>query len=68
MSTVMVVDDEKDIPYIFDRYYKTNNRYRKNGISTGIGLSIVKTILEQHNFKYGVESKIEEGTKFWFEI
>lgn len=56
--------DEKDLPHIFDRYYKTNNRYRKSGVSTGIGLSIVKTIFEQHKLSYGVESKKGEGTKF----
>lgn len=60
--------DEKDLPYIFDRYYKTNDKYRKNGISTGLGLAIVKKILEQHNFEYGVESEKGKGTKFWFEI
>lgn len=60
--------DEKDLPYIFDRYYKTNDKYRKSGISTGLGLSIVKKILEQHECKYGVESEKGKGTKFWFEI
>ena len=59
---------EEDLPYIFDRYYKTNDKYRKNGVSTGLGLAIVKSILEKHGFSYGVESKKGEGTKFWFEI
>lgn len=60
--------DEKELPYIFDRYYKTNDKYRKSGISTGLGLSIVKKILEQHECKYGVESEKGKGTEFWFEI
>lgn len=60
--------DEKDLPFIFDRYYKTNNKYRKSGLSTGLGLSIVKSILEQHKFKYGVISKKGEGATFWFEF
>lgn len=60
--------DESELPFIFDRYYKTNDKYRKSGISTGLGLSIVKNILEQHGFDYGVESKKGAGTKFWFKI
>lgn len=60
--------DEKDIPFIFERYYKTNNKYAVNGFSTGLGLAIVKAIFEQHKFKYGVMSKKGKGTSFWFEF
>ncbi len=59
---------DEDLPHIFERYYKTNNKYRKIGISTGLGLSIVKKILEQHNATYGVDSIENIGTTFWFEI
>jgi len=58
----------KDVCEIFDRYYKSNDKYRKSGCGTGLGLSIVKNILELHRFKYGVDSKIGIGTTFWFEI
>lgn len=54
--------------HIFERYYKTNDKFRKLGISTGLGLSIVKNILEKHNFEYGVISKENFGTTFWFDI
>ena len=43
-------------------------KHKRNVIGTGIGLSIVKTILESHKFKYGVESKLNQGTTFYFEI
>jgi len=58
----------KDVSEIFDRYYKSNDKFRKSGCGTGLGLSIVKNILELHKFKYGVDSKIGIGTTFWFEI
>ena len=58
----------KDVSQIFDRYYKSNDKFRKSGCGTGLGLSIVKNILELHKFKYGVDSKVGIGTKFWFEI
>jgi signal transduction histidine kinase len=59
---------EENQKYIFERYYKTNDKFRKLGISTGLGLSIVKNLLEKHNFKYGIISKENFGTTFWFEI
>ena len=37
-------------------------------VGTGVGLSIVKNILESHQFKYGVTSTINKGTTFYFEI
>ena len=37
-------------------------------IGTGIGLSIVKDILELHKFEYGVNSTLGKGTTFYFEI
>ena len=59
---------EEDIPYIWDRYYKNKKKHKRNLIGTGLGLNIVKTILETHNFKYGVTTKKEKGTTFYFEI
>lgn len=58
----------EDVSQIFDRYYKSNDKFRKSGYGTGLGLSIVKNILELHKFKYGVDSKVGVGTTFWFEI
>lgn len=59
---------EEDIPYIWNKYYKNEKNHRRNVVGTGIGLSIVKEILERHNFKYGVKSKVNEGTIFYFNI
>lgn len=57
-----------DLPYIWDKYYKNDKNHQRNVVGTGIGLSIVRNILEQHKFSYGVTSKKNKGTTFYFEI
>lgn len=59
---------EEELDGIWDRYYKIEKKYKRNVIGTGLGLSIVKTILENHKFKYGVNSKINEGSIFYFKV
>lgn len=58
----------EDVPYIWDRYYKVDKVHKRAVVGTGLGLSIVKGILESHGAKYGVESKVGEGSTFWFEL
>ncbi|MBR1376277.1 MAG: HAMP domain-containing histidine kinase [Bacilli bacterium] len=60
--------EEKDLPYIWDKYYHSKKKHKRNVIGTGVGLSIVKNILNNHNYKYGVESKLNKGSNFYFEI
>ncbi len=59
---------EEDIPYIWDRYYKVDKVHKRAKVGTGLGLSIVKGILESHEALYGVESRLGEGSNFWFEF
>jgi signal transduction histidine kinase len=59
---------EEDIPYIWDRYYKVDRVHKRAKVGTGLGLSIVKGILESHGAIYGIESKVGEGSNFWFEL
>ncbi|MBQ3013321.1 MAG: HAMP domain-containing histidine kinase [Clostridia bacterium] len=58
----------EDIPYIWDRYYKVDKVHKRAVVGTGLGLSIVKGILESHGARYGVESVIDKGSTFWFEL
>lgn len=60
--------DEKDIPFIWDRYYKVDKVHKRATIGTGLGLSIVKGILELHNANYGVDTTQGSGSVFWFEL
>ena len=56
------------LPYIWDRYYKVDRVHRIATVGTGIGLSIVKNILEMHRARYGVESVVDRGSVFWFAL
>lgn len=58
----------EEIDKIWDKYYHNNKKHKRNSIGTGLGLSIVKNILEIHKFKYGVSTKKDKGTTFFFEI
>jgi two-component system sensor histidine kinase ArlS len=60
--------EEKDLPYIWDRYQKSSRSFSRSMTSTGLGLSIAKGILDAHHAQYGVRSKIGEGSTFWFEL
>lgn len=60
--------EEKDIPYIWDRYYKTDKTHRRAIVGTGLGLSIVKKIIKMHGGDYGVESELGKGSIFWFSL
>ena len=60
--------EEDLIPQIWDRYYKVDKVHRRAMIGTGLGLSIVKEVLELHNAVYGVESRVGNGSTFWFEL
>ena len=58
----------KDIKYIWNRYYKQEKNHKRNVVGSGVGLSIVKSILIRHNFEYGVKSKRNHGTTFYFKV
>lgn len=55
------------LPLIFDRYYRIEKNQREV-IGSGLGLSIVKAILKQHNYPFGVQTEEGKGSTFWFNI
>ena len=59
---------ESDLNLIWNKYYKNEKNHKRDKVGTGVGLSIVKNILDRHKFKYGVKSKKGSGTTFYFEI
>ena len=55
----------KDLPYIFDRFYRTDASRNSSKGGSGIGLSIVKKIMEDHGGKIWVSSKEGVGTTMY---
>lgn len=59
---------EDDLPFIWDRYFKSGKKHKRGVIGTGLGLFIVKKIIELHGGEYGVTSEIDKGSTFWFAL
>jgi signal transduction histidine kinase len=70
---IEVTDTGEGIPQdklsdIWDRYYKVDKEHKRAQIGSGLGLSIVKTVLDMHGGTYGVRSEEGKGSTFWFEL
>ncbi|MCT4605640.1 MAG: HAMP domain-containing histidine kinase [Marinisporobacter sp.] len=70
---ITIIDDgigisQEDLPNIFDNFYRVEeSRTRKKG-GSGIGLYVVKKLVEMHKWNIDVESKLNEGSKFIIKI
>jgi signal transduction histidine kinase len=60
--------DPKDLPYIFDHFYKADRSRQRGYSGAGIGLAIVKQLIEAHGGKVWVESEVEKGSSFYFTL
>lgn len=58
---------EDHIPHLFDRYWRASHSSKKY-TGLGLGLYICAEIIHRHQGKIGVESKLGEGSTFWFMI
>ncbi len=58
---------DEDIPKIWDKFYKVDKARTREYGGNGIGLSIVKAVMEAHNQGYGVFN-YDNGVEFWFEL
>ncbi|MBF0100032.1 MAG: response regulator [Desulfobacterales bacterium] len=56
--------DEKDIPYLFDKYTKASRSGTQGEKSTGLGLSIIKEIIQSNSGEIHVSSRPGHGTSF----
>lgn len=58
---------EEDLDRIWDKFYKVDKAHTREYGGNGIGLSIVKAIMESFHQKYGVNN-YDNGVEFWFEL
>lgn len=59
---------QEDISRIFERFYRVDKSRSKERGGTGLGLAIVKHIMEGHGSQVHVESEVDEGSTFSFEL
>ena len=58
--------NEEDISCIFNKYYKVEKNHKRALVGTGLGLNIVKNIFDLLNIEYGVKTKKNKGSNFYF--
>ena len=54
----------EDMDRIFNRFYRVKNSKTRDVIGTGLGLPIVKSIVDAHHGRIQVESQVDEGSTF----
>lgn len=59
---------KEDLPNIWDRYYRSKKDHVRPVKGTGLGLNIVKGILTNHSFDFGVDSEVGKGSAFWVDF
>ena len=58
----------EELPFIWDRYYRSRENHKRAVIGSGLGLNICRGILENHHAPYGAETPPGGGTVFWFAL
>ena len=58
---------EEDVPKLWDKFYKVDKAHTREYGGNGIGLSIVKAIMESFHQEYGVRN-FDNGVEFWFDL
>lgn len=59
---------EEHLDRLYDRFYRTDKARSRDKGGTGLGLAVVKSILNSHGSEIFVESEPGKGTRFWFHL
>lgn len=59
---------KEDLPEIWNRYYRVKENHSRPVKGTGLGLNIVKIILQTHSFDFGADSELGKGSTFWVDF
>ncbi len=73
LTTIEVSDNgiginESELSRLFERFYRVEKSRTRNEGGSGLGLSIVKHIIESHNQKISVKSRPGSGSQFYFSL
>jgi PAS domain S-box-containing protein len=73
MVRIQVTDDgigipARDLPHVFDKFYRVASAATSGISGTGLGLAIAKSIVEAHAGRIGVDSMEGAGSTFWVEL
>ena len=60
--------EEKELPHIFERFYRADSSRNSKTGGSGLGLAIARKIIEDHNGKIWAESEIGKGTRISFTL
>ncbi len=58
----------EDRPHVFDRFYRSDKSRTRHTGGSGLGLAIAKSLVEAMGGRIGVESKVDQGSRFWFTL
>ncbi|MFC1777366.1 sensor histidine kinase [Pseudomonadota bacterium] len=59
---------EEDLEHVFDRFYRAENATQTGSNNAGLGLAIVRKILDLHGSRISVSSRVDQGTRFEFDL
>jgi two-component system sensor histidine kinase/response regulator len=60
--------DERYLARVFDKFMQVEARTEHRMYSTGLGLTFCKLAVETHGGTIGVESKVDQGSRFYFQL
>lgn len=68
-ARIQVIDtgvgiDARELPHVFDRFYRGSRANEARGSGSGLGLAIVRSVVEMHGGRIMVESRVGSGSSF----